>query len=330
MNPPGDSTATDGAATLELAARVHAEAMARVDDEAAQAPRRGDGGRPLRRPPRPARGRAPGGDARVPAGQLHLGRHLRPARQAARRRRPAPGRRAPPGLSPGHRAVPDRARPADGRRGPRDRGRHGRDPGPRPSATSFASSSGSGPSDKLVYFYVGRYGQDDLGWDRLERLGAPGHPLRRVPPRAGTARCRTCTSSRATEWTGADLAASADAIVAKAGYGTVCEAMVAGTPMIYPPRTGLRRAPRPRPRPARLGRGRPRLGPRLRRAAARAPLDRAFALKPGPPAVPRRRRGPRGRAADAILPAIGPGPMPPFGREISAIDQRDLSMDRSP
>ena len=34
VNPPGDSTATDGAATLELAARVHAEAMARVDEEA--------------------------------------------------------------------------------------------------------------------------------------------------------------------------------------------------------------------------------------------------------------------------------------------------------
>ena len=27
--------------------------------------------------------------------------------------------------------------------------------------------------------------------------------------------------------------------MAKAGYGTVCEAMVAGTPMIYPPRTGF-------------------------------------------------------------------------------------------
>ena len=36
VNPPGDSAATDGGATLELAARVHAEAMARVDDEAAR------------------------------------------------------------------------------------------------------------------------------------------------------------------------------------------------------------------------------------------------------------------------------------------------------
>ena len=43
----------------------------------------------------------------------------------------------------------------------------------------------------------------------------------------------------ALDWTGADLAASADAMVAKAGYGTACEAMVAGTPMIYPPRAGF-------------------------------------------------------------------------------------------
>jgi hypothetical protein len=34
LNPPGDSNATDAAATLALAAQVHAEAMARVDDEA--------------------------------------------------------------------------------------------------------------------------------------------------------------------------------------------------------------------------------------------------------------------------------------------------------
>ncbi|MGC8642588.1 MAG: hypothetical protein ACP5XB_22250, partial [Isosphaeraceae bacterium] len=34
VNPPGDSTATDGPATLALARRVHAEAEARVDEEA--------------------------------------------------------------------------------------------------------------------------------------------------------------------------------------------------------------------------------------------------------------------------------------------------------
>ena len=33
VNPPGDSAATDGAATIALAARVHAEALLRLDDE---------------------------------------------------------------------------------------------------------------------------------------------------------------------------------------------------------------------------------------------------------------------------------------------------------
>src|SRR3954447_19929864 len=36
LNPPGDSSQTDGPGTLELAARVHAEAMARLDDEASR------------------------------------------------------------------------------------------------------------------------------------------------------------------------------------------------------------------------------------------------------------------------------------------------------
>ena len=39
------------------------------------------------------------------------------------------------------------------------------------------------------------------------------------------------------DWPGGDLIASSHAIVAKAGYGTVCEAMARGTPMIYPPRS---------------------------------------------------------------------------------------------
>src|SRR5262249_53990894 len=34
VNPAGDSAQTDGTATLELASRVHAEAMSRVDDDA--------------------------------------------------------------------------------------------------------------------------------------------------------------------------------------------------------------------------------------------------------------------------------------------------------
>ena len=119
VNPPGDSATTDGAATLELAARVHAEAMARVDDEARQLRDERDGRRRFATsPPVPLVAARRAGVPGLPAGQLHLGRHLRPPRQAAGRRRPAAGRRAAPGLPAGHRAVPRRARPAPGRRGP--------------------------------------------------------------------------------------------------------------------------------------------------------------------------------------------------------------------
>ena len=97
---------------------------------------------------------------------------------------------------------------------------------------------GLAAADRLVYFYVGRYGQDDLGWERLGALGARGSTSSASTPRR-SARWPNLHVVPPDEWTGADLAASADAIVAKAGYGTACEAMVAGTPMIYPPRTGF-------------------------------------------------------------------------------------------
>ena len=41
------------------------------------------------------------------------------------------------------------------------------------------------------------------------------------------------------DWPGGDLIASCDVVFAKAGYGTACEAMASGTPLIYPPRHGF-------------------------------------------------------------------------------------------
>jgi hypothetical protein len=139
--------------------------------------------------------------------------------------------------------------------------------------------------EKLVYFYVGRYGQAGLGWERLERLKMRGihfvgfHP----PSETSLANFHVIPS---TEWTGADLAASADAMVAKAGYGTVCEAMVAGTPLIYPPRTGfaehraLDRALRE------WGGGRPASARAFVEMRIERLLDEALATKPGPPPFP--------------------------------------------
>ncbi|MBI1322615.1 hypothetical protein GC170_05455 [bacterium] len=98
-------------------------------------------------------------------------------------------------------------------------------------------SFGLAPETALVYFYVGRYGVEDLPWARLGELPCrfafvglhpPGQDL---PGRFFTV--------DPTKFNGADLLASCDAAVVKAGYGAVAEAMAAGTPVIYPPRSGF-------------------------------------------------------------------------------------------
>ena len=90
---------------------------------------------------------------------------------------------------------------------------------------------------KLVYFYVGRYGVEELPWERLAEfpsnvvfigLHPPGKPL---PGRFFTV--------DPNQYSGADLLRSCDAAIAKAGYGAVAEAMAVGTPVIYPPREGF-------------------------------------------------------------------------------------------
>ena len=92
---------------------------------------------------------------------------------------------------------------------------------------------GLGDREKLVYMYVGRYGQADLAWDRLASYKGIHFVGFHQPPVGVLANFHVVP---ATEWRGTDLMASTDAAVAKAGYGTVTEAMAAGTPLIFPPR----------------------------------------------------------------------------------------------
>jgi hypothetical protein len=282
LNPPGDSQATDRAATLEWAARVHAEAMAKADEEAARLRDGRTAAVLCDVPPVPLvaarRAGIPGfllanftwADIYAP--------HAREAGGAARKlvadlrrayRQATALFRAEPALkladiapvievgmvvTPGH----------DRRRELRER-------------------LGLSASDKIVYFYVGRYGQANLGWDHLAKLKRVAF----VGFHAAPSRCLpNWRVVPATEWTGADLAASADAIVAKAGYGTVCEAMVAGTPLIYPPRTGFAEY-RALDRALRAwGGGVPASAREFAELRLERLLERAFALRPGPPPFP--------------------------------------------
>ena len=76
MNPPGDSNATDGRATLELAIRVRAEAMTRLDGEADWLREQRIDVIACDAPAPPLVAAQPGGDSRVRDVQLHLGGHL--------------------------------------------------------------------------------------------------------------------------------------------------------------------------------------------------------------------------------------------------------------
>ncbi len=135
---------------------------------------------------------------------------------------------------------------------------------------------------RLVYVYLGRYGQTNLDWSRLER-----HAAQKIhfvsyhgAPGVAPANLHVVPSEG---WPGGDLIASADAVLAKAGYGTVTEAMASGTPIIYPPRSDFAEY-RVLDRALRAWGGGAALSSRDFRALK---LDRALAkalgTKPGPP-----------------------------------------------
>jgi hypothetical protein len=281
VNPPGDSNATDGRATLELAMRVHAEATARLDEEvdwlrqhridaiACDAP-----AVPLvaaRRAGIPGfvmsnftwadiyapYARQVGGDAlRLVADLRSDYRHA----TALFRMQPALTMSwLKPAMDVGLVVNQGRNRRAE-----------------------LVRALGLARRARVVYLYVGRYGQADLDWSRLERLGERGiHFVGYDPaPGGGPGNLHVIPSA---EWPGGDLIASTDAVVAKAGYSTACEAMASGTPMIYPPRRGFAEF-RSLDRALRSWEGgipissREFQGFRLEQA-----LERALSIEPGPP-----------------------------------------------
>jgi len=284
VNPPGDSAATDGPATLQRAAQIHAEAMGRLDDEVdwlrtqeiaavlcdapwvplVAARRAGIPGFVMSNftwaDIYASHARAVGGEA------PRLIAELRAAyRQATALFRIQPALRMDwlkPSIDVGMVA---------------NQGRNRRD--------ELVRYLGLTRRARLVYFYIGRYGQSDMDWSRLDRCAGRGiHFVSYDPVPEGQPENLHVIPSPA--WPGGDLIASCDAVVAKAGYGTACEAMASGTPMIYPPRRGFAEF-RSLDRTLRdLDGGVPISssdfqGLRLDRA-----LDQALQIEPGPPPIP--------------------------------------------
>jgi hypothetical protein len=237
VNPPGDSAATDPAATLVLARRVHVEAMARLHDEVRRVQELETAAVLCDAPAVPLvaarRAGVPGflmsnftwADIYAPYARSQGGDALRFVadlracyRQATATFRVEPAMSMSwlnPVIEAGMIVSTARNRRAELRR-----------------LLCLKKS------DRLVYLYLGRYGQNDLDWSRLRQFTERGiHFLSYyAAPGSNPPNLHVVPSP---DWPGGDLIASSDAIVAKAGYGTVCEAMARGTPMIYPPRSGF-------------------------------------------------------------------------------------------
>jgi hypothetical protein len=237
VNPIGGSGTTDATATLERAIRVHCEAATRVDDDARWLRDAGAAALLSDGPPLPLEAAARAG---VPGWLLGnftwydiyapYARHAGPeakrlvAEYKAAYRRAVGTFRAEPALTmawlPNQVNVGLVANPG------RDR------------SAELRALLGLGPEERIVYFYVGRYGQDDLDWGRLATFADRGvHFVGYHAAPVGDLPNLHLVS--AAEWSGGDLIASADAVVAKAGYGTMSESMAHGRPILYPPRSGF-------------------------------------------------------------------------------------------
>jgi hypothetical protein len=94
---------------------------------------------------------------------------------------------------------------------------------------------GLGRHARLVYVYVGRYGQADMEWQNLRRLESYEFVSYHSIPEQSSHWHVVDPKI----WSPGDLAASVDVMLAKAGYGTVSDAMVNRTPLIFPPRHGF-------------------------------------------------------------------------------------------
>jgi hypothetical protein len=279
VNPPGDSAATDGPATLARAMAVHAEAMSRLAEEVDFLR---DHGAQAVLADAPAPPLAAAARAGVPAGLLAnftwseiYAEHAAAAGPEALafveelRTTYALATiafRAQPALSLAE--IPRR----------RDVGMVAT-PG-RSDREGLCRLLDIDPKSILVYFYIGRYGQTSLDWENLaalrgyEFIGFHEAPVGRLP------NLRVVPPN---EWNGADLAASCDVAVAKAGYGTVCEAMVAGTPLVYPPRVGFAEHEALEAAMRSWGGGIPATADAFTTLRLGPLLDQARACRPGPP-----------------------------------------------
>jgi hypothetical protein len=104
-----------------------------------------------------------------------------------------------------------------------------------PIRAEVTASLGISPSKELALLYLGNWGLT-IDWQALEHLNDWVFLVDRLLTQA--APDNVCVFDP-TVWRYADVAASVDAVVSKAGYGTLTECIANSVPLIYLPRYGF-------------------------------------------------------------------------------------------
>lgn len=103
-----------------------------------------------------------------------------------------------------------------------------------PKRGALAKALGIPIDKRLALLYLGGWGLD-IDWPALEQWNDWVFLLDRPLPQAVSNVC----AFDANQWPYADVAASVDAVVSKAGYGTLTECIANFVPLIYLPRSGF-------------------------------------------------------------------------------------------
>jgi hypothetical protein len=112
-------------------------------------------------------------------------------------------------------------------------------------------SFGISSSKRLGVVYTGNFGLDRVDWRRLEGFG--GWEFVGVYPLPGAPKNYHLASKDRFRYQ--DLPASADAVIAKMGYGVFSESLLNGIPLVYPPREDFAEFPTLDAEAKRLGSG---------------------------------------------------------------------------
>ena len=109
----------------------------------------------------------------------------------------------------------------------------------QPIREALRSALGIAPAKKLALLYLGGWGLE-IDWKAVERWTDWVFLLDRPAPQSAFSQSASNVQTfDPSVWRYSDVAASVDAVVSKAGYGTVTECIANSVPLVYLPRFGF-------------------------------------------------------------------------------------------